>query len=271
MKDFILCRQQITGAPFFPGAHQEALYTLEELNYYMQGHLFLLDEEFFSDDLFSWIQNDLDMPALASSLRGMKIAQCEVSDMTRKVFDASGLYDREELSRLNEMIVTLQDKSAVERQVIYGDYLLSEKEYREALSVYLDLKKDGRFSQMSEALQKRVIYHTGVIYARFLLFSEAYDHFSELWEQYEDAKGQEAICMLMTIAKQEGIAFSPDPEHFMPDDEDMEAAEEKLDRLMKDPAQRTAQNQVKDALAESQKKDAWIQLLFKKYNLVDSL
>lgn len=271
MKDFILCQYKQAKIPFAAGAGEEPVYTLEELCFYMQGHLFLLDESFFGEELLSWLQNELGLTALASALRDMKTAEKDISDLIQKVFVFSGLYDREELNELEHMITTLQDKSAVERQVIYGDYLLSRKSYREALSVYLDLQKDGRFLQMSEELQKRVLYHTGVIYARFLLFAEAAGQFLELYRKYDDRKGLESWLMLKAVAAHANLPFDDDAQDVSYETEDLEAQSERLDRLSEDPASAGTQDTAREALSTQMSKDAWIRMLLKKYELVDSL
>lgn len=270
MKDFILCQNKQSEVPFFPTPGQDPVYSLEELCFYMHGHLFLLEEAFFSDDLIAWLQEQLGLTGLSSSLRDMKAAGKDPSELTEKIFFQSGVYDREELAELHHMIVSLQDKSAVERQIIYADYLLSQKNYREALSVYLDLRKDGRFLQMSEDLQKRTIYHTGVIYARFLLFGEASDQFVELYQKYEDERGLQAYLMLKATAEKEQIPFT-EVEGIVAEEEEMEALSDRIDSLASDAAFLTARNNAKEVLRSRISKDAWIGMLLKKYELVDSL
>ncbi|MBQ9023072.1 MAG: hypothetical protein IJ108_04055 [Eubacterium sp.] len=270
MKDFILCQNKQADIPFSPVPGLDPVFSLEELCFFMHGHLFLLEEAFFSDDLIIWIQDQLKLTGLASSLRDMKAAGKAPSELTEKIFSYSGIYDREELNELHHMIISLQDKSAVERQIIYADYLLSQKNYREALSVSLDLRKDGRFMQMTEDLQKRTIYHTGVIYARFLLLSEAKDQFLELYQKYEDERGLQAYLMLRAIADKEQIAFAED-ESIVPEEEELEALSDRLDTMAKDPAFQTARDNAKEVLASRISKDAWIGMLLKKYTLVDSL
>ena len=270
MKDFILCQNKQSEVPFFPGPGQDPVYSLEELCFYMHGHLFLLEEAFFSDELIGWLHEKLNLGSLSSSLRDMKAAGKDPTELTEKIFSFSGIYDREELNELHHMIISLQDKSAVERQIIYADYLLSQKEYREALSVYLELQKDGRFLQMSEDLQKWTIYHTGVIYARFLLFAEAKEQFLELYRKYEDERGLQAYLMLKTVVARENIPFSED-ENIISEDEELEALSDRVDTLIKNADYQTARENAKEVLATCIPKDAWITMLLKKYELVDSL
>ena len=108
-----------------------------------------------------------------------------------------------------------------------------------------------------------------MIYARFLLFGEASDQFVELYQKYEDERGLQAYLLLKATAEKEQIPFT-DVEGIVAEEEEMEALSDRIDTLASDSAFQTARNNAKEVLQSRISKDAWIGMLLKKYEVVDS-
>ena len=59
MGELILCNRKETDVPYYLEQNMINIYSLEELNWYILNHTEYLDDSFVSDDLISWIAEEL--------------------------------------------------------------------------------------------------------------------------------------------------------------------------------------------------------------------
>ena len=65
MGSLILCYSQKASQPYeLAGIHRK-IYTLEELGYYLNEYLYMVDEGILNEGLCTWIFEELGMEALA--------------------------------------------------------------------------------------------------------------------------------------------------------------------------------------------------------------
>ena len=59
MSDITMCTLH-SEKPYYITEINKNIYSIEELNYYLYNYLYLVDEEFFSESLIDYIENELD-------------------------------------------------------------------------------------------------------------------------------------------------------------------------------------------------------------------
>ena len=69
MGELILCNRKETDVPYYLEQNMINIYSLEELNWYILNHTEYLDDSFVSDDLISWIAEELKDRELAGQLK----------------------------------------------------------------------------------------------------------------------------------------------------------------------------------------------------------
>ena len=69
MGELILCNRKETDVPYYLEQNMINIYSLEELNWYILNHAEYLDDSFVSDDLISWIAEELKDLELAGQLK----------------------------------------------------------------------------------------------------------------------------------------------------------------------------------------------------------
>lgn len=68
MSDITMCTLH-SEKPYYITEINKNIYSIEELNYYLYNYLYLVDEEFFSESLIDYIENELKQTTIATGLR----------------------------------------------------------------------------------------------------------------------------------------------------------------------------------------------------------
>lgn len=192
MGEFRLCENRRAKNPFFHDTMSVHLYTIEELSYYMETNLFLLDKSWISDPLFRWIEEELGRPKLAKELHQLYVRTKNVYDCVALIFRESGYYTKAELERLDGLLESMRGKTAMECRKMRGDHLLAAKKYRQAAYSYLELLQPDYMERMTEELQGNVMHNLGVAYARLFLFEEAAVMFAQAYKKRKSTASREA-------------------------------------------------------------------------------
>ena len=83
MGELILCSHPIAAMPYYIDNISLNVYSLEELCYYIENHLYLIEADFMSEELCLWIGQELDEKDLAQSLRSVLLGNGSLSDFKK--------------------------------------------------------------------------------------------------------------------------------------------------------------------------------------------
>ena len=64
MGELLLCNEAIAAMPYYIEGVSINVYSIEELNYYIINNTYLLDDDFMSLELCTWIENHANLPVL---------------------------------------------------------------------------------------------------------------------------------------------------------------------------------------------------------------
>ena len=83
---YILCQTKRAKLPYFIENISTNVYSIEELCYYLYHNLYLIDQTIMNEGLCSWIQEELELPALAAKLRSKISKFASAEDIVYPVF-----------------------------------------------------------------------------------------------------------------------------------------------------------------------------------------
>lgn len=177
MSELILCRGEVAATPFYIESAELNLYSLEELCYYIEHNLYMLDRELMTEELIAWIEHELSENELASRLRQVRRSEGGVYQFYMTILIASGYSGKKELEHCDEVLKGLQNKSVFEARKIRADYYLTKELYARAITEYrLLLALPERTAEPEEAVGN-VLHNLGCAYAGLFLFEEAEECF----------------------------------------------------------------------------------------------
>ena len=183
----ILCIGTYAQTPFHMEKIGRNVFCIEELCYCIVQNAFLLDEESFGDDLFTWIDKECSLVKLADELRGMASKKCSVAALAGTILDYVGYNTRKKLAR--------------------ADFLMRSEKFSMAFKEYEFLLENT--PDIDLAIRARIEHNEGVMYARLFLFDRAAEL---LMKAYEDGKDEESYiqylaALRMKMSDEEYVKF----------------------------------------------------------------
>ena len=111
MSGYILCQTKRAKLPYFIENISTNVYSIEELCYYLYHNLYLIDQTIMNEGLCSWIQEELELPALAAKLRSKISKFASAEDIVYPVFKEINYLTYEELKELNVRLQKMNEET----------------------------------------------------------------------------------------------------------------------------------------------------------------
>lgn len=179
MDGLILCRGRIAENPFF--ADDTPLYSIEELCYYIYENIYIVSEDFFSEKLAVFLEEELGETQIAQALRVLMKNELRTKDAVLTVLMNVDYYPKERISAVREILEELDSLKPYERIKACGDTKLKGGRYGAALENYaraLEMaQKEGAGSDVAAGLH----HNRGVAYGRMLFYRNAAECFEKAY------------------------------------------------------------------------------------------
>jgi len=172
---FILCHEKKANKPYYLEDIHLNIYTIEELCFYLCNNLFLLNKSIMNKKLCTWIDEELDMGYLASSLTAA-LPSMTLSRFVITILQTIGFCDDEELDEISHTLQSLKDQPEEEQRKRKADNLLKNGKYEAANREYERILK-SKDNKLGNDFYGRIHHNMGVSYARQFLFQEASEEF----------------------------------------------------------------------------------------------
>lgn len=185
MSGMMLC-SAAAKKPYYLKDMDINIYSIEELAYFLYHHLYLVDEEFFSEDLIVYLEEELHQDLVAKGIRQAKTHGGGLTEMISFVVKAASYFDAEELSKFQKELDILGSKSSLERLKAKGDILLSCKKYNSALECYKYIMMKRRDPALQPHFYGSVYNNMGVISARMFKYKNAASLFRSAYKISRD-------------------------------------------------------------------------------------
>lgn len=186
MGDLILCNYPIAAMPFYVEAFSGNIYSLEELCYYIEHNLFLLEEEFFEEELFCWIENEVGAKDLAERLRLSVQGKKGLSEILILLWKETGYWDTKTAGELVTQIKGLSEMSVLERKKLRADRYAENKRYFLAILEYRKLLQMEEVCRKNSEVCGNIWHNQGVCFAGLFLYNEAKECFLTAYKYHRN-------------------------------------------------------------------------------------
>ena len=184
MSGYILCQTKKAETPYYIENISTNIYSLEELCYYFYHNLYLVDHSILNEGLLTWIQDELNLPKLASKLRAKLGKFSSIEDFLYPVFKEINYLTYEELKGLNSRIQKLDKESPLVREKEKGDALAENGMYVHAIRAYQDLLKRENLEEVREGFRENVYHNLGCAYSYLFQMEKALECFLKAYEEH---------------------------------------------------------------------------------------
>ena len=177
-------KQSLTG--YWIESLKKHLYSLEELNYFLYNHINLVYRDFFSEELFSFIEKELEQPAMADDLRDIAARGGSTAKFVKYLLSESYFYNSRELADVQALVAGIDTMTAAQRLKLQGDAWYRAGNLRSALKSYLEILRNVQLSENSDYFYANTAYMVGVIYADMFMCKSANSFFAWAYKLYPD-------------------------------------------------------------------------------------
>lgn len=223
-----ICKYKTAVTPFFLKKISVNVYTMEELCYYIYHNFPLMDESLMNEELFGWLETELELPRFAGVLRQNVSGGASYRKLASVLLDLAGYCSKEELRRLFSQMDVQNHKPGSQMIKSMGDRLLENHKYVKAIREYNSiLHLRTRDTQTDEFLGS--VYHNmGVAYAQLFLYDAAAKCFAAAYEKNQDVRSRDQYIAAVQMG---GTPI----EQFV--DEDTKDVAERLKQLVQEAAE----------------------------------
>lgn len=138
MGRIVRCSSEKAVHPMYVSSAGIHLYSLEELSYFLQNFLYLIDETFFDSELLRFLREELKRQDLAELVQSQRIGKKPMLLAGELAF-AAGDMNPEERLQLKRKMEQFQRLSECGRKKLQADQLFARGAYEQARILYVEL------------------------------------------------------------------------------------------------------------------------------------
>lgn len=186
----ILCRGREAKSPLVIEQAGVRIYTAEELCYYLYNNIYLIGNDFISDELIRFLKEETGDTVLAGRLEYLKKNHAGLAEMIVTILKSIDYYSIGEIEEIREILNTLNNQNVYERLKSRGDSYLFNKYFYHAIECYQQILEEYKGNDLPGAFLSGVYHNMGVAFARMYLYGEAAESFKEAYKigQREETK-----------------------------------------------------------------------------------
>lgn len=196
MENVILCNGNYALHPYYLEQDDLHLYSVEELCYYLYKNAFLIGEDFFKDELFDWMSQELGLVEWVQQLRIMRQKDPDILRTMEVLFRLTGYCDNEEIAHVRSVFRESHDLSLTERRKLRADAYCEKKQYAMAMAEYEQLLRETDETQIK--FRAKLYHNLGVCLAGLFRYEAAAERFQRAFEVYPNT---ESYVQFLTALK----------------------------------------------------------------------
>ena len=248
MNTVILCSGNYAKTPYYIAEEDLNLYSVEELCYFLYKNAFMLQEDFFSDALLSWINQELGLPLWAEALKECRSKDDVLFHSIEYLFLMTGYFGKEECEKVRKLLQDGSRLSVQERKKMRADAYCKRQRYVLAIAEYEEILKNC--SEEDVKLRARLYHNMGVCLAGMFIFDRAAECFKKAFHIYPNTESyvQLLASLKLGCSQTEYLSYLAEhPESY----EDSLEVEARLKRMEQD-WEKLAVTDVVDKLVEEE-------------------
>lgn len=195
MGELLLCKQSAAEVPYYIEGIGWNVYTLEELCYYVENNIYLLEHDFMTEELCSWIEKEMKNEQLAEKLYTIMQRDGRLSKFVAILLSECGYSPKDIVEYVVAIIHEMEEKTDFERNKIRADRLLENEKYISCMYEYKLLLASEDAKGQESRLIGNIWNNLGTAYARLFLFEEAIHCYEEAYSKNQSVESLKQYVM----------------------------------------------------------------------------
>lgn len=218
MGEILLCNGMLAAMPYYIENVSFNIYSLEELCYYLEQNIYLLDSDFMNEELCSWIEHEACNPTLACKLRTLKNTGGSLLEFVFAILEETGFCSSDEMREIKEKLKEAEDKTGYECQKMRADKLMQSQKYESAITEYQKILQEN-MGKVPADFWGNVWHNLGTAYAKLFFWKEAGECYKNAYEWNQNQESLKEWLMTYRCMRDETGFCMVAEEHFLTEDE----------------------------------------------------
>ncbi len=183
MSGYHLCQVKKAKHPYYIESIGTNIYTIEELCFYLQQNIYLVDGSIMNEALCCWVRDELGLKRLGRKLaeRLEEARKGSIAGFILPIFREIEYLSPDEYHKVQEQISSIEIQPEDLRRKMKADYLMKYGMYGNAIREYYQLLRERNPGKLGVQFYASVLDSMAAAYGRLFLFEEAADC---LWQSY---------------------------------------------------------------------------------------
>lgn len=177
-----LCLLEQAKKPYYIENIRTAIYSLEELCYYLYNNIYLIDETIMNEGLCDWLRDELGLTRLYRQLYEQLEKKNGAAFFVFPIFKEAGYLTAQESREFQEKLSQVEVQSVDVKQKMRGDYLVKERMFGRAVTVYRQILSRQNPGKLGMQFYAAVWNNLGSAYAGLFQYERASECFYESWK-----------------------------------------------------------------------------------------
>lgn len=182
MGELLLCSREIASIPYYIDTISLNVYSLEELCYYLEQNIDLIEPDFMEEELCFWIKTELKDSLLSESLLKMIQKGASLSQFVGVLVSGCSYCTQEEIASMQETLSEFENKSEMECRKIRADHFLQKKKYTVCIAEYRKLLENTKLQEEGRIFEGNIWHNLGTAYAGLFSFTKAAECYQKAYE-----------------------------------------------------------------------------------------
>ena len=174
-----LCLLAQAEKPYYIENIRTAIFSLEELCFYLYNNICLIDESIINEKLCDWIRDELKLGRLYRQLYEQLDKNDGAAFFVLPIFREAGYLTHQEMREFQEKLTKLEVQSEDMKQKLRADYLVKEKMFARAIWEYRRILGRRNPGKLGTQFYAAVWNNLGAAYAGLFQFARASDCYRE--------------------------------------------------------------------------------------------
>ncbi len=200
MSGLIFCSYKRAARPYYLESAGKNIYSIEELCYFLQDNIYLLDENIMTPEFCSWLETEVKAAELSEKLRRLMEGRKGFRAFCMQIITDSGYFSKNEMQFLGMKLQKMDHQSNYENRKIKADQLMEKGKYLAAVFEYRNLLGHASKSPSDIRVSGDIWHNMGTAYAKMFCFERAvscYEKAYELSHRADSLKAaSQAVCFL---------------------------------------------------------------------------
>jgi hypothetical protein len=183
MGKLILCSGARTKRPYGFASTGIRVYSIEELCFYLFHHVYLIEEEMFSESLIEWIKTELKLTERAEKLRLLKKQKADLKTIVTVILCSSDYYTEYEIKGLLKKLDEIIGMPFIKRNCIKANNYLKDSQFTEAAGEYDRILNSKEAVDLTPEEYGDILHNLAVAKVHITGLKEASELFCQAYER----------------------------------------------------------------------------------------